>query len=173
MTKKLKFIGAALVALAILPAAVLLFHASLSHVLMGLLIDSRYDGDVPVVPGTRQFWRQLHRGDHGANTGTVRASAGGGGASGDVGHRNHGGDYAQSGDLDGGPGGATAVHPVLLVDAGHDCAVDLIRVDERERGDDQQDHDHHGHWRHVHGHYSAALLGQPIGGDLWPWLSGK
>ena len=38
MTKKLKFIGAALVALAILPAAVLLFHASLSHVLMGLLI---------------------------------------------------------------------------------------------------------------------------------------
>ena len=27
------------------------------------------------------------------------------------------------------PGGATAVHPVLLVDAGHDCAVDLIRVD--------------------------------------------
>ena len=30
-----------------------------------------------------------------------------------------------------------------------------------------------GHWRHVHGHYSAALLGKPIGGDLWPWLSGK
>lgn len=37
MTKKLKFIGAALVALAILPAAVLLFHASLPHVLAGLV----------------------------------------------------------------------------------------------------------------------------------------
>ena len=62
MTKKLKFIGAALVALAILPAAVLLFHASLPHVLVGAGHHSRHDGDVPVVPGTRQFWRQLHRG---------------------------------------------------------------------------------------------------------------
>ena len=62
MTKKLKFIGAALVALAILPAAVLLFHLSLGTVFSLGLGDRRlHPTGVRVFPNRRQFRGRIHR----------------------------------------------------------------------------------------------------------------
>ena len=115
MNTKLKLIGAALVALAILPAAVLLFHVNLSHALMGLVTvagttvtyqsfqaQGNFGGAITLGGLRRQHWRSPRKCRRWWRKVAMSDT------------EYHGGDYAQPGDLDGGPGGATAVHPVHL-----------------------------------------------------------
>jgi hypothetical protein len=96
MNTKLKLIGAALVALAILPAAVLLFHVNPLHALMGLVTVA---GVVTVTYQSFQAQGNFGGAYTGGITPPTKAQAvqvqavvatGGNG-----GHRHHGGHYAQ------------------------------------------------------------------------------
>jgi hypothetical protein len=173
MNTKLKLIGAALVALAILPAAVLLFHVNPLQPLMGLVTVA---GVVTVTYQSFQAQGELrgclHRrncGAHQAQAVQVQAVVA------LVAMADTDTTATITHNMNISTAGLAAQQPYIshyISTPGNSTSAAVLCADRCEHRDGQQNQPD-GFRRHVHGHHPAALLGQPIGGDLWPWLSRK